>query len=263
MSEAVELIREGQIAVVMMNRPEKYNALNLEEGKLALKVLISLSMDDSVRGIVISGKGKAFCAGADLKWFSSLKQDLATTIHQFAGQMHQLVLVIRRMRKPVIAAINGVAAGGGLSLALACDFRIMARTATLLQAYTSAGLSIDGGGTFSLPRLVGLARAMEIAAFDRPITGEQALAWGLVTKVVADDGVLKEATDMAKELAERSVNSFGWVKQLLADSFNMSLEKQLEHEQEALRHCANHADGREGVRAFVEKRKPVFNVRLS
>jgi len=260
MSEAIELNRDGQIAVVTMNRPEKYNALNLEEGEFALKLFTSLSMDDRVRGVVISGKGKAFCAGADLKWFFSLKQDPSNAIHQFAGQMHQLVLRIRRMKKPVIAAINGIAAGGGLSLALACDFRIMSRTATMLQAYTSAGLSIDGGGTFTLPRLVGLARAMEIAAFDRPIASGQALAWGLVTKVVEDEHVLKEAIDMARDLAEGSLNSFGWVKQLLTDSFNTSFEIQLEHEQEALRHCAAHVDGQEGIRAFSEKRKPIFNV---
>jgi 2-(1,2-epoxy-1,2-dihydrophenyl)acetyl-CoA isomerase len=168
---------------------------------------------------------------------------------------------IRRMRKPVIAAINGIAAGGGFSLAIACDLRVMAKSAVMKQAYTSAGLCIDGGGTHSLPRLVGLARAMEIVAFDRPISSEQALSWGLVTKVVDDGRALDESMGMAHELTRNSVHSFGWCKELLIDSFDTAFEAQLERERFALSICASHADGREGVKAFSEKRKPAFNAK--
>jgi 2-(1,2-epoxy-1,2-dihydrophenyl)acetyl-CoA isomerase len=165
------------------------------------------------------------------------------------------------MRKPVIAAFNGIAAGGGFSLALACDFRVMAQSATLRQAFTSNGLSIDGGGTFTLPRLVGLARAMEIVAFDNPISSEQALAWGLATKVVKDGQVLEETWSMARELAKGSLHSFGWCKQLLIDSFHTAFEAHIERERLGLSSCAAHPDGREGLKAFAEKRNPIFNVK--
>ncbi len=143
--------------------------------------LISLAVDPDVRGVIVSGKGKAFCAGGDLKWVATSATGSVAAFHELAARFHQAVLEIHRMPKPVIAAINGVAAGGGFSLALACDFRVMAQSATLRQAYTSSGLSIDGGGSFALPRLVGHARALEIMAFDRPIASEQAQSWGLVT----------------------------------------------------------------------------------
>jgi 2-(1,2-epoxy-1,2-dihydrophenyl)acetyl-CoA isomerase len=165
------------------------------------------------------------------------------------------------MSKPVIAAVNGIAAGGGFSLALACDFRVMDESAILRQAYTSNGLCIDGGGTFMLPRLVGLARALEIVAFDKPISSEQALAWGLTTKVVEDRRSVEAAVEMAHELASGSLNSFGWSKQLLTDSFNMAFEAQIERERAGLCNCAAHPDGKEGLQAFVEKRRPVFDVK--
>jgi 2-(1,2-epoxy-1,2-dihydrophenyl)acetyl-CoA isomerase len=175
-----------------------------------------------------------------------------------AAQFHLAILEIRRMKKPVVAAINGVAAGGGFSLALACDFRVMDPSAVLNQAYTSAGLCIDGGGTFTLPRLVGYARALEIAAFDQPISSSRALDWGLVTNVAADGQALVEAVAMAQDLAHRSLNSFAWTKKLITDSFNTSFETQIEIERAALEACADHPDGQEGLAAFAEKRKPRF-----
>jgi 2-(1,2-epoxy-1,2-dihydrophenyl)acetyl-CoA isomerase len=137
----------------------------------------------------------------------------------------------------------------------------MDKSAILRQAYTSNGLCINGGGTFMLPRLVGLARALEIVAFDRPISSEQALAWGLTTGVVEDGRSVKEAVEMARELAGRSLNSFGWSKQLLTDSFNTAFEAHIERERAGLCSCAAHPEGKEGVEAFMEKRKPVFGVK--
>jgi 2-(1,2-epoxy-1,2-dihydrophenyl)acetyl-CoA isomerase len=162
------------------------------------------------------------------------------------------------MRKPVLAAINGTAAGAGFSLALACDFRIMEQSAILRQAYTSNGLCIDGGGTFILPRIVGLARSLEIAAFDDPISSAQALDWGLVTQVVDDGSALEQAESMLKKLTKKSAYSFGWSKKLLTDSFNTSFESHLELERQGLSNCANHSDGQEGLKAFLEKRPPIF-----
>lgn len=137
----------------------------------------------------------------------------------------------------------------------------MAQSATLRQAYTSNGLCIDGGGTFTLPRLVGLARAMEIVGFDKPISSEQALGWGLVTKVVEDGRVLEEAWNMARDLAKGSLHSFGWCKELLTDSFHTAFETQIERERMGISRCGAHLDGQEGLKAFVEKRKPIFHVK--
>jgi len=163
------------------------------------------------------------------------------------------------MPKPVVAAINGLAAGGGFSIALACDFRIMETSGILRQAYTSNGLSIDGGGTFSLPRLVGLAKALEIAAFDRPIDAEKAYEWGLVTEVVDNGESVKRARELINEMKRRSLTSFAASKKLMTDSFNTAFEGQMEKERDLLSWCADQPNGREGIAAFLEKRRPVFN----
>ena len=191
MTESVKITRDGAIACVVLNRPQAYNAFDRDLVTGFASQLVTLAADPGVRAIVIGGEGKAFCAGGDLKYFLASPVGPARTIHEVAGYFHQAILEIRRMEKPVIAAVNGVAAGGGFSLALACDFRVMGESAVLKQAYTSAGLSLDGGGSFTLPRMVGLARALEIVAFDRPISAQQALAWGLATKIVPDAQVLK------------------------------------------------------------------------
>ena len=248
----------AEIACVVLNRPQAYNAFDQDLVASFASQLITLAADPEVRAIVICGEGKAFCAGGDLKYFLASPVGPARTIHEVAAYFHQAILEIRRMAKPVIAAINGVAAGGGFSLALACDFRVMGESAMLKQAYTSAGLSLDGGGSFTLPRMVGLARALEIVAFDRPISAQQAFEWGLATKIAPDAQVLEEAMSMAHELAGISLNSFGWAKRLLTDSFNSAFEAHLERERRGLATCAAHADGQEGLKAFTEKRKPVF-----
>lgn len=258
MTEAVKITRAAEIASVILNRPQAFNAFDLELVESFASQLITLAADPEIRGIVISGAGKAFCAGGDLKYALSSPAGPVAAFHKLASYFHQAIVEIRRMPKPVIAAINGVAAGGGFSLALACDFRVMGESAVLKQAYTSAGLCLDGGGSFTLPRLVGLARALEIAAFDRPISATQALAWGLATKIAPDAQVLKEALEMAQELAGLSLNSFGWAKRLLTDAFDNAFEAHLERERRGLCTCAAHPDGQEGMRAFREKRTPVF-----
>ncbi len=258
MTDSVKITHDAEIACVMLNRPQAYNAIDRDLVAALAAQLSTLAVDPEVRGVVISGAGQAFCAGGDLKYFLGSTNGPARTIHEVAGSFHQAVIEIRRMDKPVIAAVNGVAAGGGFSLALACDFRVMAESATLKQAYTSAGLSLDGGGSFTLPRLVGLARALEIIAFDRPIPAPQTLEWGLATRIVPDAEVLTAAMSMAHELAKRSLNSFGWAKRLLTDSFDSPFETHLERERRGLATCVAHPDGQEGLQAFMEKRQPVF-----
>lgn len=258
MSELIELQRHQAVTEVALNRTEAYNAFNLEMVSQLANHLTVLAGDDHVRGIVITGRGKAFCAGGDLKWALGNSTRPAAAFHSLAAQFHLAILEIRRMPKPVVAAINGIAAGGGFSLALACDFRIMEPSAVLRQAYTASGLCIDGGGTFTLPRLVGYARALEIAAFDDPISCDQALTWGLVTKVAQAGQALSEAIEMAQRLAQKSLNSFSRCKKLITDSFDTSFETQIEKERAALEACADHPDGLEGLAAFSEKRKPNY-----
>jgi 2-(1,2-epoxy-1,2-dihydrophenyl)acetyl-CoA isomerase len=260
MSEAILAERHESILEIALNRPEAYNALNLDVMVLLSDTLASAATNDSIKGVMITGKGKAFCAGGDLKWISQQAANAGSTVHKLAPQFHLAITEIRRMEKPVVAAINGISAGGGFSLALACDFRVMAESAVLRQAYTSSGLSIDGGGTFALPRLVGLARALEIAAFDQPISSAKALEWGLVTKVVPDDKVIEESLSMLHGLAKSALHSFAWSKRLLTESFNHTLETQLELERQGISDCARHPNGQEGLKAFLEKRKPVFSI---
>ncbi len=261
MNNPIIVSTEKNIATIKLNRSEAFNAFDLELVESFSETLLNLGGDRHIRGIVLSGQGKAFCAGGDLKWAMSFKDGVPAAFYNLAARFHLAVSEIRRMAKPVIAAINGVAAGGGFSLALACDFRVMEKSAVLRQAYTSSGLCIDGGGTFHLPRLVGLARAMEIIAFDQPISADQALAWGLVTKVVPDGTAVQEAIVLAEELSRRSMNAFRISKQLLTDSFDTAFEMQLDRERRALHACAEHEEGQEGLKAFLEKRRPQYGPR--
>jgi 2-(1,2-epoxy-1,2-dihydrophenyl)acetyl-CoA isomerase len=252
------MTQDDGIAKLILSRPAVFNAFDYDMVEHFARRVVMLALDDSVRGVVISGEGKGFCVGGDLKWISGFSLGPSVAFHKLSASFHQAILEIRRMPKPVIAAINGIAAGGGFSLALACDFRVMARSASLRQGYTSNGLCINGGGTFTLPRIVGLARALEIAGFDAPISSEQALTWGLVTIVVDDGHSLEEAVNMAHKLSKVSLNSFGWSKQLLTDSFNTAFEAHIERERLGLCSCAEHPEGIEGVRAFLDKRQAVF-----
>jgi len=258
MEQLIQVIQHKNIAEVAFNRPKAFNAFDLDTISEMVSVLTRLAKDSSVKGVIITGRGKAFCAGGDLKWAVNFSERPGTSFHKLASQLNVVVLSIREMSKPVIAAINGAAAGAGFAIALACDFRVMEKSAVLSQAYTSNGLSIDGGGTYTLPRIVGFARALEIAAFDKPISAAQALEWGLITKVVADGKALTASLNMLNELANGSLNSFSWSKKLLNKSLNDGFKSQLELEVEGLSTCANHPEGLEGLQAFIEKRKPVF-----
>ena len=253
---------DGSVATLTLNRPEALNALSSGMISELLSHIRAASADDTVRAVVITGAGRAFCAGGDLKLAAETPGGVPAAFGDLAPAFHETVTEICRIEKPVIAAVNGIAAGGGFSLALSCDFRVMGRSSIMRQAYTSSGLSPDGGCTFHLPRLVGLARALELCAFDLPITADRALTWGLATRVVDDDLVVAESVAMATDLAGRSVHSFGRTKRLLAGSFETDIAVQLEREAVSITECAAHPDGQEGVRAFLEKRVPRFGENL-
>ena len=259
MTQNIFVKQHGSVSEIRLNRPEAYNAFDSGMVQDLAEKLIRVASDPSVRGVVLSAEGKAFCAGGDLRWATGHELGSPAALHLLAAGFHQGVLEIRRMAKPVVAAVQGLAAGGGFSLALACDFRVMADSAVLRQAYTSNGLCLDGGGTFTLPRMVGLARALEIAGLDEPIDAPKALAWGLVNRVVPAEQTLAEALSLAQRVSSGALNSFSQAKKLITDSFDAAFEAQLERERAALAQCAGHPDGLEGIKAFLEKRKPVFH----
>lgn len=259
MADQVLLEREGHTALVTINRPDRLNAFDAPTIKLMAELLVEVARDRRIRAVVLTGAGRAFCAGGDLRDVPLKCPDRpGDAFYELAAFFHRCVTEIRVMRKPVIGALNGPAAGGGFSLALACDLRLMARSAFLQQAYTTNGLAIDGGGTFTLPRIVGLARALEIALLDERIEAARALEMGLVTRVVDDDDLLDEARALAAKLAGGAVGTMSAVKRLLGGSFDTSLETQLELERLALAETANSAEGREGLEAFARGRRPEF-----
>lgn len=258
MDAPVKLEVKDGIANIILNRAKAYNSFDLEMIRSVSDKLSKAGRTPYVEGVIVTGNGKAFCAGGDLKWISEFVNGYGAAFHELAGSFHQTILKICQMGKPVVAAINGMAAGGGFSLALACDFRIMEKSAVLKQGYTSNGLSLDGGGTYTLPRLIGLARALEIVSFDEAISAEQALSWGLVTEVVEDGQAVGRSVELIKKLRKVPLSSFAAVKKLVRNSFNTSFESQLEKERESLSLCGEHPDGREGIQAFLERRKPSY-----
>lgn len=258
MSESILRVDEGPVAVLTLHRPEAFNAFNEDLLDQFAAHVKRVAADDSVRALVITGAGKAFCGGGDLKALLGAPEGSAAGFLKLAGRFHEAVLAITSMPKAVIAAVNGVAAGGGFSLALACDFRVMARSASLKCAYASAALTLDGGGSWTLPRLVGRARAIEIALLDRPMRADECLQLGLATRVVDDGTALSESMALAHEMAERSAHSLGWAKTLINRSHHQTLEAQLDEERLGIAACGAHPDGQEGMRAFAEKRKPKF-----
>lgn len=249
---------QGSVGVIRLFRPERYNAFDPTMLTSLCETLRDMRLSQRVLGVVVTGEGKAFCTGGDLKWVTSFEGGVKRALHGLAALFHQAIVEIRRMPKPVVAAINGIASGGGFSMALACDFRIMEKSARLKQGYTSNGLSIDGGGSFTLQRLVGLQKAMEILTFDPDISSDEAYAMGLVNQVVPDGESLGRAIAMIEEFKERSMDSFGASKRLLYEASSVGFEHILERERELLSECGGSENGIEGIKAFLEKRRPNF-----
>jgi 2-(1,2-epoxy-1,2-dihydrophenyl)acetyl-CoA isomerase len=212
-----------------------------------------------VRAVLLTGAGRAFCAGQDLSTRKvspgAAPIDLAVSLGNY---YNPLVRRLRELPKPVVCAVNGTAAGAGANIALACDLVIAARSASFVQAFSKIGLLPDSGGTWFLPRLAGSARAMGLALLGERLSAEDAAAWGLIWKVVDDDALATEATAIAKQLATGPTTGYGLIKQALLASATNSLDAQLELERDLQRKAGFSEDYREGVTAFLEKRKPVF-----
>ena len=260
--EQVIVRRDGPIATVVLNRPEARNALSSEMLEGFAAALEQCDADD-IRAVVIRGEGKAFCSGADVVGFKRVSdrgpEELSAHLQGEADLVHHgLVLKIRKLPKPVIASIGGVAAGAGFSIALACDLRIASRDARFFLAYANIGATADGGATYFLPRLLGPGLAMEAYLMNQPIGAERAMEMGLVNRVVPIEELEKHTMETASRLASGPTWAYARTKELMDRSWNTDLATHLDEEARAISEAALTADFQEGIRAFVEKRSPKF-----
>ncbi|MDX6631491.1 MAG: 2-(1,2-epoxy,2-dihydrophenyl)acetyl-CoA isomerase [Gaiellales bacterium] len=248
---------DGGVATVTLDRPEALNAQTRASRRSLARDLRALSGDAAVRCVVLTGAGRAFCAGQDLREPDALA-DVDVTIRE---TYVPIVEAIVGMPKPVIAAVNGAAAGAGLSIALACDLRYLAEDAVLMMAFSNIGLVPDCGGSWLLPRTVGYARAFELAATGRRVPASEALALGLVQRVLARDDVLPAAQELARQLAARPTLALGWTKRLMRAAEQSPLADAMELEAQLQASAVGTHDHAEGVAAFLEKREPRFEGR--
>jgi len=259
--EALTLDRRDGIATITLNRPEAFNALNLTLGRELFHAALEVDEDPAVRCVVITGAGKAFCAGGDVKDFADNLPRIGVLVKELTTYLHGAVSRLCRSDKPVVMAVNGVAAGGGLSFALSGDLVVAAESARFTMAYARIAATPDGSSSYFLPRLVGLRRAMELYFTNRVLSAREALEWGLVTRVVPD-AELKGAVDaLARELAQGPTKAFGGAKRLFHQSTWESLETQMELEAQAIALAGHTADFAAGVTAFAAKKPPTFKGR--
>src|SRR3954470_8639830 len=249
---------KDSIARITLNRPDAANALDTRMAHELMLASIRAGEDKSVRAVILTGAGKMFCGGGDLKHFAEQGERLPGHLKQLAGELHLAISRFARMEAPVIAAVNGSAGGAGLSLAIFADIVLAAESSKFTLAYTKAGLAPDGGSTYFLPRIVGLRRALEMALTNRVLSAQEALAWGLVTQVVPDGQLQAEAQGLAARLASGATRAFGAAKRLMHHSSSESLETQMELEAQAISGLAHSRDAREGIAAFVAKRPADF-----
>ena len=259
--ETLSLDVTGGVATLALNRPDAFNALNLALARELLGAVVELGEDPAVRCVVLTGAGRAFCGGGDVKDFADNLPRIGVLIKELTTYVHGAVSRLVRCPKPVLTAVNGVAAGGGLALAMAGDLVLAAESARFTMAYSRIGATPDGSSSYWLPRLVGLRRAVELFYTNRVLTAREALEWGLVTRVVPDAELADATRKLAGELAQGPTLALGRGKLLFHAATTESLETQMELESQAIAGSGHTEDFAEGVRAFVAKRPPAFQGR--
>ncbi len=252
--------RDGAIARLTLNRPQAGNALDIPLARALMEAAIACDEDAGIRCVVLTGAGRLFCAGGDIGGFAAAGEAVPAYLKEITAYLHMAISRLARMPKPLLTVVNGPAAGAGLSLAILGDVVLAARSAHFSLAYAGIGLSPDGGSTWLLPRLIGLRRAQELVLTNRRVPAEEAAAIGLVTRVVDDEGLAAEAQTVASKLANSATGALARARALLLASFDASLETQMEAEARAIADAARSAEGREGVAAFLAKRKPDFTI---
>jgi 2-(1,2-epoxy-1,2-dihydrophenyl)acetyl-CoA isomerase len=253
MAEA-ETRRDGAVLTITLNRPEVLNAFNASLHR-ALGEALEVAAAPDVRAVVITGAGRGFCVGQDLTEFREDPGDIAERLR---GNYHPNILALRALEKPVLAAVNGPAAGAGISLACACDLRLAADDATFVPAFINIGLVPDSGSTYFVRRLLGTARAFEWLTSGRRLTAAEAHAWGLISEVIDAESLQPRAAELAAQLAAMPTRGIALTKRLLDHAEHATLEEQLELEAQLQAEATRTADFREGVDAFLEKREPRF-----
>ena len=253
----VRLEVRNHVAHITLNRPQAGNALDLEMAKELAAVSLECEGNRDVRAVLLRGAGNTFSAGGDVKAFFAQK-DLSHYLREMTPHIHLAISRFTRLDAPVIAAVEGAAAGFGFSLAISCDLVLAAEPAFFVVAYTKIALAPDGGCTYFLPRLVGMKRALELTLTNRRLSAREACDYGLVTEVVPAELLAARAAELAGLLAQGPTATFGSAKRLLHSGWSQSLETQMELESRAIAEAGSTADGREGIAAFVGKRKAAF-----
>lgn len=258
--EAIEYAKAEGIATITLNRPDVLNAVNEKMGEEFLDALRAVERDAEVKCVIITGKGRAFCAGEDIQ---ALRRDYEQGVNPKLGERllrkyNPIIRLIRHIEKPVIAAVNGVAAGGGAGIALSCDIRVASDTAKFIQAFVRVGLAPDSGTSFFLPRIVGFSKALELSMTGDELSSRDAERFGLVSRVVPADQLMSAARDLAKSLAQGPTKAIGLTKRAFNKSISSDLETMLEYESYLQEIAGATSDHVEAVRAFFEKRKPNF-----
>lgn len=256
--EKILLQLSDGIATITLNRPEAFNALDMQLAREFHQAIIACSENDDVRVVVVTGNGRAFCAGGDVKGFCEKIDTFGAHAKRLTTELHGAVSRMVRMAKPTITAVNGVAAGGGMSLALCGDLILASESARFTMAYTQIGASPDGSSSFFLPRLIGVKRALELTLLNPVLSAQEAKEWGIVNRVFADDQFQQEVHNIAAQLAQGATQAYGHAKALFYKSTSETLETQMEHEAQLIAACGKTADFREGIFAFAEKRQPIF-----
>jgi 2-(1,2-epoxy-1,2-dihydrophenyl)acetyl-CoA isomerase len=249
---------EDAVATITLNRPDAYNALDLALAREVFEAVLEADEDRTVRCIVVTGAGRAFCAGGDVKGFHDNIDRVGVFIKQLTTYLHGAVSRLARTPKPVIMAINGVAAGGGMSFALAGDVVVAAESAKFTLAYSKIAASPDGSSTWFLPRLIGIRRAVDLYFTNRTLSAREALVWGLVSRVFPDAEFQSAVAALARELARGPTAAFGRAKALFHESTQESLETQMELEAQAIAQSGATEDFRNGVAAFSRKQPVAF-----
>ena len=250
---------EGGVLTATLNRPDRLNAFNPEMHKLLREAIERTADEPGIRALLLTGAGRGFCAGQDLSERDvspgAAPIDLSVSL---GSNYNPLVRRMRALPKPIVCAVNGVAAGAGANIALACDIVLAARSASFVQAFAKIGLVPDSGGTYFLPRLVGTARAMGLAMLGERLSSEEAEQWGLIWKAIDDDDLLAEATELARAIAAGPTKGLGLLKKAMYASAGNLLDAQLDLERDLQREAGFSEDYREGVAAFLQKRPPAF-----
>ena len=255
----IEFVIEDGLARLTFNRPDRLNSFNAQMHEEMRAAMQTVQRDDSIRCLLISGNGRAFCAGQDLSDRDVAPGDDAPDLGETLERKYNpLIRSLVTLEKPVICAVNGVAAGAGANIALACDIVIAAESAKFIQSFCSIGLVPDSGGTWTLPRLAGRARALGMALLGERISARQAEDWGMIWKCVADDDLASTTEQMARHLATQPTRGLGLIKRAMLASSDNSLDDQLDLERDLQQLAGRSEDYREGVSAFMDKREPEF-----